>query len=261
MQHVNWNPADYHASASAQTEWGRNVHRQLELHGSEVIFDLGCGDGRLTTELAERVPHGRVIGFDADPEMIAFAHGMYARENIEFIQSDIRTFSHSLTADIIVSTACLHWIREPERVLQQCRRHLTPGGRIVFQMGGRGNCAELLVAFAAVAREPSWNGFLADYTIPWLFAGPEEYQAFLLPNGFRPIRTELLAKEMTHGSPAELGAWLRTSWMPLLERVPKERRAALTEAVVARHLQARPCDELGRTHVNMVRLEVEAVAV
>jgi trans-aconitate 2-methyltransferase len=261
MEHVIWNPADYHANSSPQTEWGRDVHHQLDLRGSEIIFDLGCGDGRLTAELAKRVPSGRVIGFDVDREMIAFARRTFPRDNLEFVESDIGAFTHSLTADCILSTACLHWIQNPELVLRQCRRHLTPGGRILFQMGGRGNCAEILTAVAAIATEPAWQSFLSGYSTPWRFAGPEEYRVWLPRNGFRTLRADLVPKEMVHAGPEGLGAWIRTTWMPVLARISEERRPAFIEAVVARHLQARPCDAQGCTHVDMVRLEVEAVAV
>ncbi len=66
---------------------------------------------------------------------------------------------------------------------------------------------------------------------------------------------------MIHGGAEALGAWIRTTWMPILGRLPEGRRANFIAAVVARYLRAHPPDAQGRTHVAMVRLEVEAEAV
>lgn len=257
---VRWNAADYHQNASAQTGWGREVHARLDLRGDEVILDLGCGDGRLTAALADRVPRGAVVGLDADPDMIAFAQAHHGRENLAFVQADVRTFAVARRADMVVSTAALHWVAEQEAVLKRCRAHLAPGGRISFQMGGRGNCAEIIAAARLVACEPRWSRWLQAFTHPWRFHGPEDYLRWLEGAGFRPERVQLVEKDMVHEDPAALAAWIRTTWMPVLERVPAPLRPALAEAIVDQHLVLRPRDAAGRTHVAMVRLEVEAVA-
>jgi trans-aconitate methyltransferase len=257
---VRWDAADYHRSASAQTGWGRDVHARLDLRGDEVVLDLGCGDGRLTAELAARLPRGAAIGVDADPDMIAFARRTHARENVSYVRADVRAFDLARRADVIVSTACLHWVAEQEEVLRRCRAHLAPGGRIRFQLGGRGNCAEIFQAAEAVAAHPRWARWLSPLPMPWHFRGPEEWLPWLEQTGFRPGRVELVPKDMVHGSRAELGFWLRTTWMPVLERVPAPLRPDLVDAIVARHVAVHPLDAEGRTHTGMVRLEVEAAA-
>ena len=258
---VRWDAADYHAHASAQSAWGRELHARLALQPCDVVFDLGCGDGRLTAELADRVPEGRVCGLDSDADMIRFARRAYARHNLLFEEGDVRTFSFTERAGWILSSACLHWVPEHETVLGRCRHHLGAGGRILFQMGGRGNCAEILAAAATLAGEPRWSPHLEPFTTPWSFYGPEEYQAWLPRTGFRLLRAELHPRDMVHEGPEALEGWVRTTWMPVLRRLPEALQADFIAAVVARHLRARPPDAQGRTHVAMVRLEVEAEAV
>ena len=256
-----WDAADYHRNASAQTEWGRDVHARLALRGDESVIDLGCGDGRLTAELAGQVPRGAVVGLDGDPDMIAFARRQHARENLAFVEGDVRTFALATRADLVVSTACLHWVADHEAVLRRCRAHLAPGGRIFFQMGGRGNCAELFAAFAGAARSPRWARYLDPMPNPWSFHGPDAYWGWLPRCGFRPVRTALVPKDMVHDGPAALAAHLRTAWMPVANCVPEPEREAFLAEVVAQHLARRPADAQGRTHAEMIRLEVEAVAV
>ncbi|HET6437447.1 MAG TPA: methyltransferase domain-containing protein [Anaeromyxobacter sp.] len=256
---VAWNPEDYHRNASAQTGWGREVHERLGLRGDERVIDLGCGDGRLTAELAGRVPRGRVTGIDSDPEMIAFARRHFAQRNLAFAAGDARSFAVEGGADLVLSTACLHWVADHGAVLERCRAHLGAGGRIFFQLGGRGNCREIILAAAAVARRPPFSRHLSPFSHPWHFLGPEDYQALLPGHGFRPVRTELIEKDMVHDGKEAMLAWLTTTWMPVLGRVPEALRAGLGEAIVAEHLARRPPDRDGRTHAAMVRLEVEAV--
>jgi trans-aconitate methyltransferase len=260
---VRWDAADYHQNASNQTAWGRDVHARLALRGDEAVLDLGSGDGRLTAELALRVPRGRVVGLDGDPDMVAFARKEHGGENVTFVQGDVRSFdlgAQGRPVELIVSTACLHWVADHEAVLRRCRAHLTPGGRIAFQMGGHGNCAELLVAFAAAAASPRWAPYLTPVPNPWSFYGPDAYWAWLPRCGFEPVRTALVPKDLVHDGPAALAAYLRTTFMPVLDRVPEADREALLAEVVAQHVARRPLDPQGRTHAGMVRLEVEAVA-
>lgn len=257
---IRWDAADYHRSASAQTAWGRDLHARLDLRGDERLVDLGCGDGRLTAALGARVPRGAVTGVDADPEMIAFARRHHARPNVAFLQADVRRFSVDGGADVIVSSACLHWVPDHGAVLRRCRAHLAPGGRLLLQMGGRDNCGEILEAARAAAEDPRFAPRLAPLEHPWTFLGPEDYLALLPRCGFRATRAELLEKDMVH-APGELAAWMRTTWMPVLDRLPQPLRDPFVDEVVRRHLARRPADAAGRTHTRMVRLEVEAEAI
>jgi len=258
---VRWNAADYQANASAQRAWGRELHDRLALRPDDVVLDLGCGDGRLTADLADRVAAGRVCGIDVDPDMIAFARRTHARHNLTFVEGDVRTFAFDGRATRIVSAACLHWVAEHDEVLRRCRAHLAPGGRLLLQMGGVGNCASVLKVAAGVARESPWSSYLQPFTTPWSFYGPEAYRAWLPQAGLRQLRAELTPKDMVHDGPDGLAGWMRTTWMPVLQRLPDALRPAFIAAVVERYLRAHPPDAQGRTHVAMVRLEVEAEAI
>ena len=59
-----WNASVYHRVSNPQLEWGLPVLARLPLTGDEVVLDVGCGTGRLTDRLAERLPRGRVAAVD-----------------------------------------------------------------------------------------------------------------------------------------------------------------------------------------------------
>jgi trans-aconitate 2-methyltransferase len=258
---VQWDADDYQRHSSVQAGWGREVHERLALRGDEHVVDLGCGDGRLTSELAARLPRGSVTGLDADADMIEFAERHYGGKNVSFVKADACRFSLGRRVDLFVSTACLHWVEAHDEVLRCCRAHLEHGGRLFFQMGGRGNCAELLSAAETTAREARWAPFLLPFTNPWYFRGPEDYEALLPRSCFRPLRAEIVHKEMVHESRDGLRAWLRTTWMPVLSRVPEALRSELVDAIVDRYLAVHPPDARRRTHAAMVRFELEAEAI
>src|SRR6185369_3066546 len=71
----SWDGAAYDRLSTPMERLGREVLDRLELRGDEVVVDAGCGSGRLTALLIERVPDGRVIGIDASASMIEAARG------------------------------------------------------------------------------------------------------------------------------------------------------------------------------------------
>jgi len=70
---IAWNAADYAANSTVQQTWARELIAKLNLRGDEHILDVGCGDGKVTAEIARAVPRGSVTGADASPQMIEFA--------------------------------------------------------------------------------------------------------------------------------------------------------------------------------------------
>jgi trans-aconitate 2-methyltransferase len=93
---LRWNAADYAANSAAQQIWARELIAQLQLRGDEHVLDVGCGDGKMTAELARSVPQGSVTGIDASPEMIRFARGNFSpgkHPNLEFQICDARNIS------------------------------------------------------------------------------------------------------------------------------------------------------------------------
>jgi trans-aconitate methyltransferase len=70
---ADWDGARYDRVADPQARWGLTVLDRLELAGDETVLDAGCGSGRVTEELLERLPYGRVVALDSSPSMLAQA--------------------------------------------------------------------------------------------------------------------------------------------------------------------------------------------
>ncbi|MFZ3148417.1 MAG: methyltransferase domain-containing protein [Methanothrix sp.] len=254
-----WDPADYLKSSSAQYNWAMALIAGLKLHGDERILDIGCGDGRITAHLAGLVPNGSVLGVDLSPEMICFAADQHGNHlNLSFQVADASELHFSEKFDLVVSFACLHWIKDHLSVLKSVQQSLVPGGRFLMQCGGRGNAARILDLTGDLTTSPLWEEYFSGFSFPYNFYGPEEYGTWLAEAGLRPLRAELVAKDMIHQGQEGLEGIIRNTWLPYTERLPVHLRDEFVKEIAGRYLERYPLDENGQAHVQMMRLEVEA---
>ena len=253
-----WNPADYADQSAAQLAWAQSLLQRLKPTGTESILDIGCGDGKVTAEIAAAVRGGFVIGVDSSAEMIAHAAARHRAPNLEFRCADARSLDLGRTFDIAFSNASLHWVDDWQAVFDSLTRCLKPGGRLIVSCGGKGNADEVLQAAERVCAAERWRPYFRDFNFAWCFHDDGTADRLLRQAGFIPDRLRLVPKDMTHDNPAGLAGWFRTTWMPYTHRVPEDRREAFIAAVVDEYLLVRPPDAAGRTHVDMIRLEIEA---
>jgi trans-aconitate methyltransferase len=256
-----WDAQDYHQHSSQQQKWAAELLSRLAFVGDERVLDIGCGDGKVTALIARDVPRGCVVGIDQSPEMIGFAQRHFPGSdfpNLRFEQAQAQELSFDAQFDWVVSFACLHWVIDHRPVLAAIHRSLRPGGRIMLQFGGRGNAAEIARSVAAVTQRPEWSGYFQAMDYPWRFYSAEEYRPWLVQAQLLPKRVELVPKDMVHQGPGTLAGWLRTAWIPYVQRVPEALQQRFLDVMVASYMEDHPADTQGMIHVKMVRLEVEA---
>jgi trans-aconitate methyltransferase len=257
-----WDAEDYHRSSSQQFKLGMELLTKLDLRGSERVLDIGCGDGKITVEIARRLPRGAVVGIDSSEEMIDFASKKYPPEeypNISWQVIDARRLHFDCEFDVVFSNSCLHWIRDHLPVLEGIKRSLKPMGRTLLQMGGRGNVSRIGEILVEMLRESEWAPFFANFIFPFGFYGPEEYREWLEQVGLTPLRVELIPRDMVHEGRRGLAAWIRTTWLPFTQCVPDNRRDEFIHELADRYLERIPPDNAGLVHVQTFRLEVEAL--
>lgn len=257
-----WNPDDYRKNSPAQRTWAGELLDKLRLKGTERVLDIGCGDGRVTAEIAARVPKGKVVGIDSSEDMIRFAGENYPRDrfpNITFARMDMREIRLMEPCDVAFSNAAMHWVNDHRPVLASLHSSLQPGGRILFQMGGKGNAAPVFKTLAVLTEKQKWQSYFRDFPKPYYFPDPEIYQELLTEAGFSPRRTELIPKTMEYPDIEGLRGFIRTTWLPYTSRVPEDRVPEFIADAVDTYLKKYPPDPDGCIRIPMVRLEVEAV--
>jgi trans-aconitate 2-methyltransferase len=261
MQKYGWDPQEYEKHSAAQQLWARELIAKLALQGDEAVLDIGCGDGKVSAEIAALVPRGSVLGVDNSAPMIRHAIERFppaAFPNLRFRREDASSLPFEGEFDVVFSNAALHWVRDHRPVLHGITRSLRPGGRILLQMGGAGNAAGVLAVLDDLTCEPEWREYFEGAGCPYGFHAPDEYRCWLRDARLTPVRVDLIPKDMTHPGEEGLAGWLRTTWLPYTQRVPEERREEFVVDLVRRYVRRFPPDAEGRVHVEMVRLEVEA---
>jgi trans-aconitate 2-methyltransferase len=225
----DWDAATYDRLPIPMTGWGLEVLERLRLRGDETVLDAGCGTGRVTEALLERLPEGRVIAVDGSPSMIEQARERLGTDRVEFLVADLAALELPRRVDAILSTATSHWVPDHDALFTRLRAVLEPGGQLVAQCGGAGNIVTVLSAIDRVLARGGYEP-LQGWPGPWRFESPEATQERLLRLGFaeaRCWRTEVPVEtdEPEYFATVMLGSHL--------ERLPETDRGAFTEEVIA----------------------------
>ncbi len=177
-----WDPKVYEKSSSAQQKWAEELLSKISIRGDERILDIGCGDGKITAEIALLVPGGSITGLDNSREMLSFARERFpplSWPNLEFQYGDASDLRYEDEFDLVLSFACLHWVQDHGPVLEGIKRSLKNGGKVLMQFGGRGNAAGILVVVDQLISEEKWSGYFEAFRFPYGFYGPDEYRNWL----------------------------------------------------------------------------------
>jgi trans-aconitate 2-methyltransferase len=256
-----WNAQEYAKNSSAQKQWAMGLLTKLHLKGRERVLDIGCGDGKITAVIAAQVPNGSVVGIDSSAEMIGFSKNNFptaSHPNLSFELMDASALTFDGEFDLVFSSSVLHWVADHRPVLSGIKRGLKPGGRVILQMGGRGNAAEMFTSFESLSKTGKWSKYFANFSAPWNFYGPEEYRGWVAAAGFSKVRVELVTKDMVQKGKKGLAGWVRTTWLPYIHTLPETLREEFVNELVGKYIESHPLDNEGNVHMKMVRLEVEA---
>ncbi|NNK56175.1 MAG: methyltransferase domain-containing protein [Desulfofustis sp.] len=261
METYQWDSRDYELHSGGQQLWARELIEKLVLTGTEELLDIGCGDGKVTAEIAGLLSGGRVLGIDNSESMIELATTRYPPEdhpNLSFTLLDAVDVSFAPTFDVVFSNAALHWVKDHRPVVESVHACLKPGGRMLLQMGGQGNAQTIIGVLATIMQLPRYRRYFEGFEFPYGFHGVDYYQELLREAGFVDPRVELIDKDMTHDGIEGLKGWIRTTWLPYTERLDEPDKDMFIEELAESYLKIQPLDAQGKAHVAMVRLEVEA---
>ena len=191
-----WDSSAYDRISRPQFSWGKKVLGRIALRGEERVLDAGCGTGKLTGELLESLPQGRVVGVDLSRNMLGTARKnleeRYQRR-ISFVAADVQHLPFEQAFDGIFSTAAFHWVPDHGLLFRSLYRALRPGGWLVAQCGGAGNLKRFLSRVSALSQSPRYRGYVAGYEHSWVFADASTTRTRLEAAGFRDIDTSLEA--------------------------------------------------------------------
>ena len=235
---LEFDGARYVAASDHQLEWGRGLISELDLRGDEHILDLGCGDGRLTAQLADLVPRGLVIGLDASSSMLRQAR-QHARANLRFLRQDLNQIDLAPEFNVIFSNAALHWVKDHARLLARVFQGLRVGGRARFSFGGAGNCPTFNLTAQTVMELPRFRAQFAGFDWPWFFPSAEEYRRVAAEIPFRHADVWLEVADRFFPNAEALIRWVdQPCLVPFLARLDADQGVDYRQQVIGRMLRS-----------------------
>ena len=177
----------YEKASDHQKEWGSKLIDELGLVGRESVLDLGCGNGTLTSQIADLLPEGQVLGIDASQGMIDAAMAK-ERDHLRFRKLDINEIDFVEEFDVVFSNATLHWVKDHQRLLQKVHTALRPAGRLRFQFAGDGNCANFFAVVQQAMVQEEFRSFFAEFEWPWYMPPIDEYRTLAESSDLHDVR-------------------------------------------------------------------------
>jgi len=230
----DWDAASYDQVADPMTRWGAAVLDRLPLRGDERVLDAGCGSGRVTELLVERLPRGAVVALDGSQAMIEQARSRLARfgDRVEYIVADLgRPLPIVELVDAILSTATFHWVLDHDALFRNLAAVLQTGGRLVAQCGGAGNVASIRRVLAGIG-----DGWLGDAH----FETPAATSGRLEAAGFVDVECWLTDEPTSFEPGVPFETYLRTVVLGShVARLPEPERDAFVHAVASALPEAR----------------------
>ncbi|MFN8620728.1 MAG: class I SAM-dependent methyltransferase [Chloroflexota bacterium] len=237
-----WDAGTYDRVSDPLVRMGGDVLARLELRGDETVIDAGCGTGRVTEQLLGRLPHGRVVALDVSAAMLEEAAVRLERyrDRVTLLEADLNLpLPVAEPVDALLSTATFHWVLAQEALPGHLAAVLRPGGQLVAQCGGEGNCADVFAALEALGERPLER---------LRFLGPEVAARRYEAAGFTDVRAWLTPEPVTFATREELEAYLATVFLgPLTDR-PADALPALAHEVADRL----PGPVIGYVRLNLV---------
>ena len=203
------------------------------------MLDAGCGSGRVTALLIERLPEGRVIAVDGSASMVEKVRDAL-RPGDEALVADLTELELDEPVDAVFSSAVFHWVLDHDALFAQLQGVLRPGGRLAAQCGGAGNVDAH--AQRSAPRSPPREPFAAllsrASTSPGTTPAPRRPR-----RGCAPPASATSAAGCSPGTiePPEPAEFLRTVCLgPHLDRLPEELREPSSSGARARARPAAP---------------------
>jgi trans-aconitate 2-methyltransferase len=232
-----WNAASYHRVSNPQFAWGMAVLDRLTLRGDERVVDAGCGSGRLTGELAGRLPRGRLLAIDRSRKMLEQARSHLAPfgARVRLAQVALPPLPVAAWADVVFSTATFHWVLDHPSLFGHLCSALRPGGLLHAQCGGGPNLAGAYAIAASVMALPAFAPYFHDWPRVWEFADAATTRARLEAAGFVEVETSTEPAPVTFDDADSYREFVATViYHPQLARLPEALKQPFVDAVTTR---------------------------
>jgi trans-aconitate 2-methyltransferase len=223
-----------------------------------MVLDIGCGTGRLTEKLLQRLPRGRVLAIDLSSNMLQVARDYLRPSSASRIQlaiADAASLPVGGRADAIFSTATFHWVLDHPRLFRSLHAALKPGGQLVAQCGGGANLARIHQRLDQLRGEPEFVKHFSSWREPWEFADAETTATRLADAGFEDTVTSVEWSPVVFPAAADFAAFINNViCRPYLAHLPDQ---PLRDRLIAR-ITEQAAEDNPAFELDYWRLNIEA---
>ncbi len=233
-----WNASGYQAISSLQETMAAEDLARVTPGPRDRVLDIGCGNGKITAAIADRIPEGSVLGIDPSQNMIDFArehYGSSVHANLRFEIGDARNLPYAREFDRIVSFNAVHWVPEQVAVLRSIHGALKAGGEALlrFVPDGRRKCLEDVIE--DVCASPRWARYFETRQRPYVHPAPDAYRALAEQNGLKVLRMEVEDKAWNFGSRRAFFDFCHVTFAEWTRFLPQPEWAAFITEVLDRY--------------------------
>jgi len=260
---TEWDAAEYSRRSSLQEAMAQEVLALLDLNGSERILDVGCGDGKITAEIASRASKGSVVGVDPSRDMISFAQSHFAPAalpNLRFLVADARHLPFKNEFDLVVSFNALHWIPEQQAALSSIRSTLVSDGKAQLRLVSKGARKSLENVAEETRRTSRWNTYFQDFDDPYLHLTPEEYAAMAERSGFRILSVSTKDHAWNFRSRMAFSGFCAVGCVAWTSRLPAAERTDFINDVLDRYQAAANHDSGEENTFKFYQMDISLLA-
>jgi ubiquinone/menaquinone biosynthesis C-methylase UbiE len=235
---TEWNASEYSRRSALQQAMADELLAALDVAGTERVLDVGCGDGKITARIAERVRRGSVLGVDPSREMIAYAASHFGppdRPNLRFEVADARQLPYQGEFDLVVSFNALHWVPQQEQALRSIRAALKPDGRAVLRFVATGPRRSIEDVLEDTRAAPRWAPCFQGFSPPYVHYTPDAYRALARRCGLRVVSLRMLDKAWDFHTREEFAAFCAVTCVEWTRHLPEPDRPAFIDDMLDRY--------------------------
>ena len=251
----HWNAAYYNQHSQFQYAHAAEALSSYAFKSHEHVLDVGCGDGKITYTIASRVPEGTVVGIDSSESMIKYATNKFSnRSNLHFKVCDAEKIDYQNEFDLIVSFACLHWVRDQLAFLIGARNALKANGLMILDLYPKH--PSIWGAIEDTVHHKKWAKYFVDYSNPHISYDLPLYETLTKKAGLNiiSIKEQIPIAQFTSRDEAE--AFVH-SWLPHTEQLSPPLKPSFISDILERFLENSPsCDDNNHIGIPFRRLDI-----
>jgi trans-aconitate methyltransferase len=255
-----WKAEEYYHNSSSQKDAAAELIKHVTIRKEAKILDVGCGDGKITAEIAAIASSGSVVGVDISPAMIAFAKETFPQNHfssLEFFIKDAEQLDFNKEFDSIFSFTTLQWIQNHDAFLKGAHRSLKSHGTLAVTMP-IGLPPTLQQAVNELMISSEWSSYFNEFSTGWNFVNEVQYKKLLASNRFIPIRVAAVPQRDIFPSRVAFEKFI-SQWFPYLRPLPQDLKPVFLQQVINRFLELEAPFPNGEVHFKIRRLEVVAI--